>query len=106
MLCLKAEALDEDHHPQSPITNSTNENENCNGGNNGGFILPINWWVFFFLYCLCFFFSRFCNDKCSVLDGFAGQALLIDICNGKVARFGAGHFQLVTTLVTLVLSCR
>ncbi|XP_007012494.2 PREDICTED: uncharacterized protein LOC18588192 isoform X1 [Theobroma cacao] len=43
MLCLKAEALDEDHHPQSPITNSTNENENCNGGNNGGFILPINW---------------------------------------------------------------
>ncbi|XWS26511.1 hypothetical protein CRYUN_Cryun26dG0038100 [Craigia yunnanensis] len=43
MLCLKAEALDEDYHPQSPDDNSTNGNGNCNGGNNGGFILPINW---------------------------------------------------------------
>ncbi|XWS70144.1 hypothetical protein CRYUN_Cryun03dG0024000 [Craigia yunnanensis] len=44
MLCLKAEALDEDHHPQTPNNNnSTNGNGNCNGGNNGGFILPINW---------------------------------------------------------------
>ncbi|GMI89381.1 hypothetical protein like AT3G13000 [Hibiscus trionum] len=32
MLCLKPEALDEDKHPQCP-----------NGGNNGGFVLPINW---------------------------------------------------------------
>ena len=40
-----------------------------------------------------------------MLDGFAGQALLIDICNGKVARFG-GHFHLEMTLVTLVLSWR
>ncbi|KAK8654765.1 hypothetical protein V6N13_107365 [Hibiscus sabdariffa] len=38
MLCLKPEALDEDHHPQSP-----NGNGDCNGGNNGGFVLPINW---------------------------------------------------------------
>ncbi|XVE70798.1 hypothetical protein DITRI_Ditri10aG0099500 [Diplodiscus trichospermus] len=45
MLCLKAEALDEDHHPQSPNNNSTTGNGNCNGGNNGGFILPINWWT-------------------------------------------------------------
>ncbi|XWS17556.1 hypothetical protein CRYUN_Cryun33cG0077400 [Craigia yunnanensis] len=43
MLCLKAEALDEDHHPQSHNDNSINENGDCNGGNNGGFILPINW---------------------------------------------------------------
>ncbi|XP_022731236.1 uncharacterized protein LOC111285866 isoform X2 [Durio zibethinus] len=43
MLCLKAEALDEDQHPQSPNDNSTNGNGNCTGGNNGGFILPINW---------------------------------------------------------------
>ena len=63
MLCLKAEALDEDHHPQSPNDNSINENGDCNGGNNGGFILPINWWVFFFFpslllpaYSFSFFF--------------------------------------------------
>ena len=43
MLCLKAEALDEDHHPQGPNNNRTNGNGNCNGGNDGGFILPINW---------------------------------------------------------------
>ncbi|XVE53801.1 hypothetical protein DITRI_Ditri03aG0031400 [Diplodiscus trichospermus] len=43
MLCLKAEALDEDHHPLSPNDNSINGNGNGNGGNNGGFILPINW---------------------------------------------------------------
>ncbi|XVF48807.1 hypothetical protein PTKIN_Ptkin03bG0218100 [Pterospermum kingtungense] len=43
MLCLKAEALDEDHHhPQRPNNNTTNGNVNCNG-NNVGFILPINW---------------------------------------------------------------
>ncbi|XP_039018732.1 uncharacterized protein LOC120150090 isoform X1 [Hibiscus syriacus] len=38
MLCLKPEALDEDYHPQSPDGNG-----HCNGGNNGGFILPNNW---------------------------------------------------------------
>ncbi|KAK8697069.1 hypothetical protein V6N13_113231 [Hibiscus sabdariffa] len=38
MLCLKPEALDEDHHPQCP-----NGSGDCNGGNNGGFVLPINW---------------------------------------------------------------
>ncbi|XVE97805.1 hypothetical protein REPUB_Repub03eG0050500 [Reevesia pubescens] len=43
MLCLKAEALDDDHHPQSPDNNSINGNGNCDGGNNGGFILPIDW---------------------------------------------------------------
>ncbi|TYI17365.1 hypothetical protein ES332_A07G018800v1 [Gossypium tomentosum] len=43
MLCLKPEALDEDHHPQSPNSNTINGNGDCNGGNNGGFILPISW---------------------------------------------------------------
>ncbi|XP_022750028.1 uncharacterized protein LOC111299220 isoform X2 [Durio zibethinus] len=43
MLCLKAEALDEDRHPQNPNENSINGNGDCNGGNDGGFILPINW---------------------------------------------------------------
>ncbi|KAE8718849.1 hypothetical protein F3Y22_tig00109987pilonHSYRG00110 [Hibiscus syriacus] len=37
MLCLKPEALDDDHHhPQSPNADSIN-------GNNGGSVLPINW---------------------------------------------------------------
>lgn len=61
-----------------------------------------------FSVCVFFFFS-FCNGKCSMVDawyGFAGQALLIGICNGKAARFGAGHFWLWTTLVTLLLSWR
>ncbi|KAK5817287.1 hypothetical protein PVK06_022210 [Gossypium arboreum] len=43
MLCLKPEALDEDHHPQSPNSNTIHGNGDCNGGNNGGFILPISW---------------------------------------------------------------
>lgn len=102
MLCLKAEALEEDHriHPQSLDSNCSDESGDCNGGNSGGFVLPIKWWVFFF-FCLCFFFS-FCNGKYGMVDawnGFAGQALLIGICNGKAARFGAGRFWLRTTLL-------
>ncbi|GMI81356.1 hypothetical protein like AT3G13000 [Hibiscus trionum] len=45
MLCLKAAALDEDHHvhSQSPENNSIGESGDCNGGNTGGLILPIKW---------------------------------------------------------------
>ncbi|PPD90218.1 hypothetical protein GOBAR_DD12839 [Gossypium barbadense] len=45
MLCLKAEALEEDHHihPQSLDSNCSDESGDCNGGNSGGFVLPIKW---------------------------------------------------------------
>ncbi|KAL4335234.1 hypothetical protein GQ457_07G045470 [Hibiscus cannabinus] len=45
MLCLKAAALDEDHHvqSQSPENNNVDESGDCNGGNTGGFVLPIKW---------------------------------------------------------------
>ncbi|KAG4197654.1 hypothetical protein ERO13_A05G037200v2 [Gossypium hirsutum] len=45
MLCLKAEALEEDHHihPQSLNSNCSDESGDCNGGNSGGFVLPIKW---------------------------------------------------------------
>lgn len=109
MLCLKPEALDEDHHPQSPNSNTINGNRDCNGGNNGGFILPISWWVSFFFFgpfSFSVFFFWFCNGECSMVDGFAGEVLLIDIYSGKVVRFGASHFQLGMILVILVLNWR
>ncbi|KAG8495486.1 hypothetical protein CXB51_013146 [Gossypium anomalum] len=45
MLCLKAEALEEDHHihPQSLDSNCSDESGDCNGGNSGGFVSPIKW---------------------------------------------------------------